>query len=250
MSANGTRIMLKSLHCIALRTVRYNDRHNIVTAYSREQGRVSLLVAAGRSREASRQRALTMPMSLFECVADVKSGRDIYSMREVRQSVPLHDLYSHPVKITVAMFLAEVLGVILRESQEDNMLFGYMAHAIGVLDAADDMSTANFPVAFMYGLGRFTGIEPDMSTYAPGRVFDMVDGVFRVSLPLHRDFLEGDDAAAVYVLSRMNWDNIRRFRFNRVQRRRILEAVMRYYTLHYASLSSINSIAVLKELFD
>ncbi|MBO4380468.1 MAG: recombination protein O N-terminal domain-containing protein, partial [Muribaculaceae bacterium] len=36
-----------NLTCIALRTTRYSDRYDILAAYSREIGRVSLLVPAG-----------------------------------------------------------------------------------------------------------------------------------------------------------------------------------------------------------
>ena len=44
--------MLRELHCIALRTIKYNERHSILSAYSLEVGRVSFLVPAGAGKEA------------------------------------------------------------------------------------------------------------------------------------------------------------------------------------------------------
>lgn len=78
----------------------------------------------------------------------------------------------------------------------------------------------------------------------------MLDGTFRDSAPLHRRFLDGDDADAVYMMSRMTWDNYGRFRFNREQRRRILSAIIDYYTAHYTSLNRLKSLEVMRELFD
>ena len=98
--------MLTHLNCIALRTVKYSDRNNILTAYSREMGRVALLMSAGGSREAVRRRAVTMPLTPFECIADVRPGRDIYNVREPRALLPLHGLHSNPVKGAVVMFMA------------------------------------------------------------------------------------------------------------------------------------------------
>lgn len=241
---------MKQLHCIALHTVRYNDRNNILTAFSLEDGRVSLLVPATASREARRQRAITMPMSFFECIANYRHGGAIANMSDVRQSIPLPGLTGNPVKITVALFLAELLGVVLRETPEDPLLFNYLSYSATRLDTASAGETANFTIHFLYRLGRFLGIEPDTSTYRRGRVFDMLDGTFRDSAPLHQKFLDGEDADAVYMLSRMSWENYGMFRFNRDQRRRILAAIIDYYTAHYTSLTRLNSLEILKEIFD
>ena len=97
----------QTLHCIALRTVKYNDRHSILTAYTREHGRMSFLLPAGSGKEAARRRALMMPMGLFECTADLRPGRDIPPMREPAPILPLHGIRSNPVKGLIAMFLAE-----------------------------------------------------------------------------------------------------------------------------------------------
>ena len=42
--------MYRPLDCIALRTVRYSDRNSILTAYTRQAGRLSFLVPAGTGR--------------------------------------------------------------------------------------------------------------------------------------------------------------------------------------------------------
>ena len=241
---------MKHLHCMALHTVRYNDRNNILTAFSLEEGRVSLLVSASASREARRRRAITMPLSFFECVADLRHGHTIANISDVRPSLALLELTSNPIKITVALFVAELLGIVLRETPEDPLLFRYLSYSAAALDSADSRETANFLIHFLYRLGTFLGIEPDTSTYRKGRVFDMIDGTFRDSAPLHRRFLDGADAEAVYMLSRMNWDNYGMFRFNREQRRRVISVIIEYYTVHYTSLSRLNSLDVMREVFD
>lgn len=241
---------MRLLHCIALHTVRYNDRNNILTAFSLEEGRVSLLIPASASKEARRRRAITMPMSFFECIADLRHGHNIANISDVKPSLALPQLTANPIKITVTLFLAELLGAVLRDTPEDPPLFNYLSFAAERLDRAGIGETANFPVHFLFRLGHFLGIEPDISTYRKGRVFDMLDGTFRDSAPLHRRFLDGDDADAVYMMSRMTWDNYGRFRFNREQRRRILSAIIDYYTAHYTSLNRLKSLEVMRELFD
>ena len=93
------------LSFIALKSTRYSDSQSILTAYSRELGRVSMAVPAGKGKGASRIRALTMPLSILECETDVKPGREVMPIRQVRPVIVLGEVHTHPVKQMLAMFL-------------------------------------------------------------------------------------------------------------------------------------------------
>lgn len=241
--------MLTSIDCIALRTIKYNDRHNILTVYTCQHGRMSLLTSAGNSREANRRRAVTMPLSILECVVDLRNNREIPSIREIRVKRQLAGLHADPSKMAMGMFLAEILGIVLSEGEEDRNLYTFLEESITRLS---DMrqGVANFHLTFLFRLGYFLGIQPDMAGYRAGRVFDLVDAVFRDAPPVHGRYLEAADARSVALLSRMTWDNLHLFRFSREQRRQTLSAILEYYSLHYTSLSSLNSLDVLRRLFD
>ena len=240
--------MLRSLHCIALRTIKYNEKHSILSAYSLEMGRVSFLLPAGSGREAARRRALMMPLGTFECVADIRHGQDIYIMKEPKADIISHGIHSNPIKSALALFIAELLSVVLREYQEDKALYLFLRQSIEKLNDAT-IGVANFNLCFLFRLGRFVGIEPDVSTYQEGRIFDMVDGTFRLTAPLHSQYLSPQDSAVVALLSRMSYDNMHRFRLSRENRNQMLDVILEYYTIHYASLSSLKSIDVLRALF-
>ena len=76
--------MFQQLDCIALRNVKYNDRNSILTVYTRQHGRLAMLLPASASAESRRLRALCQPLCRFTCMADIRPTRDIYRMREVR----------------------------------------------------------------------------------------------------------------------------------------------------------------------
>lgn len=241
--------MKQHLHIVALRTVRHSDRHSILTVYSREAGRMAFAVPAGAGREATRRRALLMPLGLAECVADIKPGREIHQMSEPRSDNPLHGLRSNPVKSAVAMFVAELLGVVLRDGPPDEGLFDFICRSVLLLDALPAARTANFHICFLYYLGRYLGIEPDTESFREGCVFDMVDGTFRMTAPMHRHYLEPQRARAVAMLGRMTFANMHLFRMTRLQRNDLLDGVLEYYSLHYTGLGGLHSLDVLREIF-
>ncbi len=108
---------------------------------------------------------------------------------------------------------------------------------------------ANFHICFLLHLGRLLGIEPDVSTYAPGMVIDLRDGIWRGSMPLHGEWLSPEESAAAVGMLRMTYSNMASFRLTREQRSRALDLVLRYYSLHVAPLSHIRSLEILRSMF-
>lgn len=245
----GYESMKESLHLICLRTVPHNDRHSILRTFSLERGPMTFLQPAGNGREASRRRALLMPLGLVECVADIRPGRDIHIMSQPRCINSLQGIRSNPIKTSVALFIAEVLDATVREAQPDRNIWHFVENSVMMLDALPGNSVANFHICFLMRLGPLLGIEPDVSTYSPGRVFDMIDGVFRASPPLHRNYLDSKQAEAVAALSRINYLNMHLFKMSRDERAEMLDGILRYYSIHYAPLTGLKSLEVLRMLF-
>lgn len=241
--------MLQTLHCIALRTIKYDDRRSILTAWSRENGRVSMMIQSGAGREAARRRALLMPMSLFEGISDLRPGKEITGLRDVRPMAVFADLHAHPVKSVLCMFLADFLETVLRPSPPDKLLTDYICDSVAALDGLQNPTAiANFHLYFLFHLGRFIGIEPDESSWQPGSVFDTQEGIFRTTAPLHNRYLEGNAAYAVFLLSRMHPENLHTFRFTRNERNAILDNILAYYTLHHTPVSNLTSLEVARAI--
>lgn len=243
--------MYNTLHCLALRTIRHDDRTSILSAWSAERGRVGIVMPAGSGREAQRRRALTMPLAMFEGVVVSKPGRELIQLRDIRPTSVTASVRSHPVKTALALFLSDVLDSSLRTSPPDEQLTAFLFGAVNALDATTDQNAlANYHLWFLRALATLTGIAPDFGSWREGSVFDMTEGVFRHTPPTHGRYLLPEDARGVHLLGRLSLDNIRRVRLNRDQRRRILDGILDYFALHGAlSGSGARSLDILKSLF-
>ena len=240
--------MYQPLQCIALRTVRHSDRHNILTAYSRQYGRVALLLPAASTQRANAMRAVSMPMGRFDCVADIRAGRDIFNISDMHRRGPMPS--ASPVKSAIAMFTADVAASLLREPQPDPHLFDFLDFWSHTLAQASAATTANSHIAFLISMMHFMGIEPDWSTYTSGAVFDMADGIFRLAPPSHHLYLPSAEASQAYALRRLNMRTAHLFAMHRNERNRILDTLLRYYHTHFPAIGTLNSLPVLRTLFD
>lgn len=241
--------MFTQLHCIALRTVRHSDSRNIVTAWTREAGLMAFAFPAGAGREARRRKAITSPLALFEGVSDIRAGKDIQSMRDVRPLPGSIAMCQDHLRNMQAMFISEVLDVLLRRTAPDDSLSDFLFATVEFLATPlRPAAVANFHILFLYTLAFHAGIAPDTDNMSPGYVFDMREGRFAATPPLHADYIMPAESAFLGVLNRLGFRTLHLLRLSREDRNRILDYILRYYAIHLAPLTGLRTLAVFREM--
>lgn len=231
-------------------TVKYNDRHNIVTLYAREHGRVSLLSAAGVGKTTRLRNAALMPLSVITADINFNPTRELQFLGKFQRGLLWRDLYFNPVKSAVALFISEFVNAYVRQSPPDPRLWDYCVAAIGRLDSASKPAEiANFHLAFLIDFLTYAGIRPDLGGWRADAWFDMREGNISITPPPHRDVLSPAAMPLLRQLSRMNLRTAPIFRFKKEERRELLNALLHYYSIHFPGLSNLKSPSVLSELF-
>ena len=234
---------------IVLYTLKYNDTSNIVHVYTRERGRVSLLVKIPRSRKSGVRTVLFQPLAMVEMEVEFRPTSNLHRVKEAKMWVSYNSLPFHPFKSSIAMYLAEFLYRALRVEEPDEVLFAYLHHSIRWLDECGD-GFSNFHLVFLMRLSRFLGLYPNLDSYSEGCYFDMINACFTCKVPDGGAFLKPEEAGKVRLMLRMNYDTMHLFTMSRSERNRCLTIINDYYRLHLPDFPLLRSLDVLKELFD
>lgn len=234
---------------IVLHTIPYNDTLSVVHIYTERYGRMAYTLPRGAGRAAKMARALYMPMSLLELEVETRPGRSLQRIREAHTWIPLPYVQSDPVRASLAMFLSEFLGCVLRNNEPQPELFAYIARSIHLLDHINN-GLGNFHLCFLIGLTSYMGITPNTDGYRPGTYFDMQEGIFVADQPIFNTALQPNEAAFMIKLLRMNFANLHLYRFSRGERNIILDRIITYYSIHLSGMGQLSSPAVLHALFD
>lgn len=249
--------MYQPVRGIALRTINYSDRSSILTAWTAELGRISLLLNNSAGRESQRRRALTMPMSLFEGVVSIRPGREVSTIRDMRPALTAPSVTGHPVKATVAMFMAEVLGAVLHDSgASDTATWAFLTDIVGSLDRIEHRGDiANFPLWFLCRLTLILGVEPDFSTYKRGYALNLREGIFRAPIlegaPNHEvsdsrgNTLSVNASRVLEVLCRAKAHHLHHLRLTAAQRAQATDLAIAYLSQHLSPLPQLKTIDVL-----
>ena len=130
---------------IVLHTLKYGDSSMIVYLLTDVGGRRSYMVQGVRSRtgRGSKQALLQPAFPLeFEGLEPSQSGQ-MHRFREMRSGFLLQGIPFDVRKSTMAMFLAEVIYRLVRESERNEVLFECVWNSVAALDALQE-GVANF----------------------------------------------------------------------------------------------------------
>lgn len=241
--------MLSKTKGIVLHSIQYNDKYSIIYIYTELFGRVSYMVARNRGKKSTVSYALFMPLSVIEMEVEHKNNRELHKIKEAKACFPVADLFCNPVKNVLALFLAEVLFRVVKETEPDEKLFDFLYQSVYLLDLSDK-GIANFHLVFLLRLLHHLGIFPNVESYTNCSYFDMLNGVFTNRVPMHKHFLNIQESEIFYRLLRISYENMHLYGFSRSERVSIINRIIEYYRLHTPEFPEIKSVAIMQSLFD
>lgn len=246
-------VIMERIHGIVLRQVKYGESGQIVDLFTDSHGRMSVMVKAGGSRQSARRHTSSavrmMPMLMVEFDCNIHGQGRLVHPQGLTPYYIYRTAQFDPVKSTMLMFTCEFLQNALREEGPNHLLYQYVEHSMQWLDAAE-RGVANFHLVFLMRMMQFLGITPNLDTFSPVYFYDLMNAEFRYGQPSHPHFLRPDEAKTIPYIYNMRMDNMHLYRFNRHQRRRILEVITDYMRIHLPGFRELKSLDVLSEVFD
>lgn len=240
--------MLTKTKAIVLHSLKYGDASMIVEMFTESNGRLSFAVRIPKTSKARVKKQYFQPLTVLDIEFDYRQKAELQRLRDVRIAMPFVSLPFSPVKLTVALFIAEFLYRVTRGEQQNVLLYQYVENSVAWFDACDK-GFANFHLVFMMRLARFLGFYPNLDDYREGCFFDLRSATFTGVAPLHPDILMPQESERINQLMRMNYDTMHLFRMSHVDRNRITDIILLYYRLHVPQMPELQSLRVVRDLF-
>ena len=233
---------------VVLHTLKYGDSSMVVYLLTDTGGRRSYMVQGVRSRNGRGSKlALFQPMFPVEFEGLESSRQQMHRFKEVQGGFVLQSLPFDVRKSTMALFMAEVLYRLVKESEPDSQLFDFVWESIGALDSMEE-GVANFHLWFLVNLSRFLGFYPG-NEYMPGAWFDACEGSYTVQKPPHATVMTPENARLMNDFVECDVRCLAEIGLNRTQRVEFLNAVLVYFGYHLDAISAVQSVRILREVF-
>jgi DNA repair protein RecO (recombination protein O) len=240
--------MLHKTRGIVLRTVNYSDTSIITKIYTEEFGIQSYLIKGAKRKNASIKANLFQPLSLLDLVVYKKEKKRLEILKEASVEIHFSSISSDPAKTSILFFLDEILLQCLQEEENNPELFSFLHESIQTLEAAEK-GFVNFYLIFMVRLSRFLGFYPQGKYSEINMLFDMQEGRFINSEPMHPNFLDRENSQLIGKLLVSNYYSMDTLILSGSERKNLLDILLRFYNLHLSNMGNISSHKVLEQVF-
>lgn len=241
--------MADKISGIILNVRKYNDSNSIVTLYTREHGTLSFITPLGTGKGSNARRSKLMPLSVISTELKYKPGRELQRLGSFSNTEIWRDIYFEPMKRALVLFISEFLYRLLTASLPDRALFDFLIKSLRFLDNMTDR-VSDFHIPFLVSVLSFSGIQPDVSGWKEGHVFDFASGSFVEPTAAQGPVIEKEQAKIVATIARINFSNMKCLRLTSANRRQILYSILNYYSYHFPGLGSLKSPEILREIFE
>ena len=232
---------------IVLGTLKYGEKGVIVHILTDVLGRQSYMVQGVRPTAKGSKMALLQPMFAVEFEGLTSSKMSLHRLKDLVPGIVLQTTPFDVRKSTMALFMAEVLYRLVKESEPADALFDFVWGSVAALDHIDE-GIANFHLWFLANLSRPLGFSPD-NEYEEGAWLDIRDGHFTPHALLPSHALTPNNARILHDMLECDVRYLAEVGLNRAQRVDFLDALLAYYAYHLDTINSVQSIRILQEVF-
>ncbi len=227
--------MLHKTRGIVLNYIRYKETSIIVKIYTEEFGLQTYVENGVRSARSKGKIALFQPLTLVDLVVYFKPGAEIQRISEIKCGHPFYRIPTDIKKMTLGIFLTEILVLTLREHTGNSTLFDFLQEALLFLEEHEEQ-IENFHLFFLMSLSAYLGFGPETARD------------IRKQLLEHGMAVSTGEEAVLQKILEMPFGH--RLDIGKNERMRALDHLIDFYRLNLDSFTGARSVQVLKEVLE
>lgn len=215
----------------------YSSSSLIVTCYTLKKGLQRFIFKGGKKKAQN-----LFPMSHVELTFYGRNP-DLLNLTNV-ESVTPQTFQFHPVRSSVAFFMAEVIQKCVHEGDSDSYLFHFFSGCSNALNTQENLQV--FPLKFLINLSEKLGFKP-LNEINDAHVFNLDAGVFQhTHSSLERTFSGSGVQLIIELLEKDTLDEVP----TKQAREEALTIYLNYFSIHSPRFQKLESYEILKEVLN
>ncbi|GEO22796.1 DNA repair protein RecO [Cyclobacterium qasimii] len=226
--------MLKKTTGIVIGYTKYRETSIITKIFTRELGLKSYVVNGVRSTKSSSKVALFQPLTLVDLVVYDKENANINRIAEIKSDSSFQRIPFDFIRSGISMFVAEIMGKVVYDNYQNELLFDHLRKQILTLDA-EHYQPALFPLYFLISTSRYLGFEPeDAADFFLQLPVDQSGRIYNNKVQFLDQILESEDHSPPVIPGNA--------------KRQLLDDWILFYKIHMDGFGEIKSLTVLRTL--
>jgi DNA repair protein RecO (recombination protein O) len=235
--------MLVKLRAIVLHSIPYGDNSKVVKCFTDKYGLQSYLVNGVNNKKGVLKPSMVMPLTQLNVVAYTKGKGGLERLKEARIESNYQNIPIDPMRNALAIFVSEILVKVCQEEHENLPMFRFLENQLDLLDSSEGQ-LGLFHLTFLVELASFLGFKPSLPLEKV-QYFDMMEGTFETSRPLHAHYLSIEETSLLCDLLKGNQHSS----INKEIKLSLLDKLLEYYKIQLDGFGDVKSLEIIKVLF-
>ncbi|NJM15526.1 MAG: hypothetical protein HC896_09310 [Bacteroidales bacterium] len=173
----------------------------------------------------------------------LKENKQLFSSGSINITYVPTAIYGNPYKTAISFFLAEVFYKALREHEQNLALYHFMKDTVMEIDHIPGLNT-NIHLIKLLALSKFLGIQPKLDHSPSKAFFNLLTGSYQP------DYYPQTCLPAALSIAFFDLAHNLDCKITKSQRNSLIEFLLMYLREHHFNFGEINSLQVLKQVFD
>lgn len=240
--------MVEKVEGIVLRSIKYSDNSLIIHLFTRERGRISCMVKKVRSKNSGFAPSFFHPFNFILAEIFYNPRKEIHTIKEVSLKHSLPNFNLDPGRLAIIMFLSEVMNKAIRYQHTDEHLYDFIVSSVTRFHQ-EQQPSSNFHIYFLLELTKYLGFYPLNNFSNTEKIFDLLNAQF-VAESSGSQTLDIEVSSVLnkfLALPSGNWWEIP---LSGSTRRKSIESLLNFYTLHTGIQMDTKSLDIFAEIFN
>ena len=238
--------MITSTSAIVLSKIRYKDNDIIVKLFTKEYGAISFIVKGSQNSKKNKIKYVYFQeLTILEIQFNYNSKRDLQYIKDIEIKHNYTSSHTDLVKVSVIMFLSEVLSNVITHQKRDIQLYNYIEESLIWYDI--NKSNTYFHMIFLIELTRYLGFYPDILSNN-FKYFNLEGGSYEKSKTSEYS-ITGDSLNLFNQILGIKFDSNPLPTLNSKDKMEIINIILTYYKLHINNFKPIKSLEIVKNIF-
>jgi len=220
--------MLHKTQGVVFRFTNYSETSIIVNIFTAAFGLQSYIVNGVRGKSGKGKIALYQPLTLLDLVVYHRENASVLRIKEVKCIHPYQSITSDFRKSTIALFLHEIVNKTVKDQSHARELCEFLIQSFTHFDL-QQTNVENFHLIFLIRLSQHLGFRPT-------ELAELMGGSFALD--------EEENILTKLLVS--NYADV--ITMTNMQRRNILDLLIRFYVSHSDGFGELKSLPVVREL--
>ena len=214
---------------IVLNFIKFKESSIICKIFTESFGLQSYIINGVRSSNKNKNMSLFQPLTILDLIVYNKRSANLQRLKEMKIDVIYMTNHTDIKKISVCIFLSELLGKILSNEPNQNEKFNFLYNSFLIYDSLEK-NIKNFHLQFLLKLTKFFG-------------FEISDSSQITKAYLNKKELNN------FVMDCISMDYKSKIHSNYSERNDVLNSLILYFSQSLGINIKLKSLQVLKEVF-